>query len=77
MGLVQAPVMLSDDRQLELGLLAVGRDAAGDDDPLGGRHRATSTVTGDGPGGLRFAFYGRMSTREFQDQASSRSWQRD
>lgn len=27
-------------------------------------------------GGLRFAFYGRMSTREFQDVDTSRAWQR-
>lgn len=27
-------------------------------------------------GGLRFAFYGRMSTDDFQDLASSRQWQR-
>ncbi|MCT2277883.1 MULTISPECIES: recombinase family protein [Micromonospora] len=29
------------------------------------------------PLGIRFAFYGRMSTREFQDQLSSARWQRD
>jgi hypothetical protein len=28
-------------------------------------------------GGPRFAFYGRMSTKEFQDQGSSLSWQRE
>ncbi|MFK3978754.1 recombinase family protein [Micromonospora sp. NPDC050397] len=27
--------------------------------------------------GIRFAFYGRMSTREFQDRLSSARWQRD
>jgi site-specific DNA recombinase len=27
------------------------------------------------PGRLRFAFYGRTSTVDFQDRASSRSWQ--
>ena len=27
--------------------------------------------------GLRFAFYGRMSTAEYQDRASSRAWQRE
>lgn len=26
--------------------------------------------------GLRFAFYGRMSTSEFQDAVTSRAWQR-
>ena len=34
---------------------------------LGVRHRE----------GLRFAFYGRMSTTEHQDRASSRAWQRE
>lgn len=29
-----------------------------------------------GRGGVRFAFYGRMSTEEFQDHESSRAWQR-
>jgi hypothetical protein len=29
------------------------------------------------PAGLRFAFYGRMSTKEFQDRLSSARWQRD
>jgi hypothetical protein len=28
------------------------------------------------PVGLRFAFYGRMSTSEFQDAVTSRAWQR-
>jgi site-specific DNA recombinase len=32
---------------------------------------------GPAPGGVRFAFYGRVSTREFQDPASSGEWQRD
>lgn len=27
------------------------------------------------PGGLRFAFYGRGPTEDFQDPASSRGWQ--
>jgi hypothetical protein len=30
-----------------------------------------------GQGGLRFAFYGRTSTVDFQDQASSQAWQRE
>lgn len=30
----------------------------------------------DPGGGLRFAFYGRMSTSEFQDAVTSRAWQR-
>jgi site-specific DNA recombinase len=80
---VQAAGMLIPDLQLDLGLVPVRPDAAGDDHALTGwasrrgRRRPVSTLTGDGPGGLRFAFYGRMSTREFQDRASSRSWQRD
>jgi len=28
-------------------------------------------------GGVRFAFYGRVSTEDFQDHESSRSWQRN
>jgi hypothetical protein len=28
-------------------------------------------------GGLRFAFYGRISTAEYQDPVSSRQWQRE
>jgi site-specific DNA recombinase len=31
----------------------------------------------DAVGGLRFAFYGRVSTADFQEPASSRQWQRD
>ncbi|WP_238005914.1 recombinase family protein [Dactylosporangium sp. AC04546] len=31
----------------------------------------------DGVGGLRFAFYGRVSTVDFQERESSRRWQRD
>jgi site-specific DNA recombinase len=27
--------------------------------------------------GIRFAFYGRTSTREFQDPVTSRAWQRE
>lgn len=38
----------------------------------GGPARA-ATATGEG---LRFAFYGRMSTSEFQDPVTSRAWQR-
>jgi len=45
---------------------------------LGGRHpvrpgRSRRPVAGSG--GLRFAFYGRMSTEDFQDEESSRHWQ--
>jgi site-specific DNA recombinase len=32
---------------------------------------------GGGSGGVRFAFYGRLSTARFQHQESSRAWQRE
>jgi DNA invertase Pin-like site-specific DNA recombinase len=35
------------------------------------RHKSGAEVVG-----VRFAFYGRMSTEDFQDEASSRAWQR-
>lgn len=35
-----------------------------------------SGIGADLDGGLRFAFYGRMSTSEFQDARTSRAWQR-
>lgn len=38
------------------------------------RRTPTSPVGG---GGLRFAFYGRVSTEDFQDHESSRAWQRN
>jgi len=38
------------------------------------RRRGRSTA-GPGQGGLRFAFYGRISTVEYQDPLSSRAWQ--
>jgi hypothetical protein len=38
--------------------------------------RPEMLLIGWGAGGLRFAFYGRMSTDDFQDLASSRQWQR-
>ena len=46
---------------------------------LGGRHPARpgrSRRLGAGSGGLRFAFYWPMSTQDFQDERSSRYWQR-
>jgi hypothetical protein len=38
-----------------------------------GRRRAA----GHSPGGLRFAFYGRVSTEDWQDPVTSRARQRD
>ena len=37
------------------------------------RHQIKAGATGE----LRFAFYGRMSTDDFQDRATSLRWQRD
>jgi site-specific DNA recombinase len=37
--------------------------------------RRRGRPAGLGPGGLRFAFYGRISTIEYQDPVSSRAWQ--
>jgi site-specific DNA recombinase len=42
-----------------------------------GRSARPCTGGGTGTGGLRFAFYGRMSTDAFQDPASSCAWQRE
>ncbi|MCW3842852.1 recombinase family protein, partial [Micromonospora yasonensis] len=41
-----------------------------------GRQRARRSTTSPSPG-IRFAFYGRMSTVDFQDRASSCRWQRN
>lgn len=46
-----------------------------DRQPGPNRSRSRTTVNADAIG-LRFAFYGRMSTEDFQDEASSRAWQR-
>ncbi len=44
---------------------------------VAGRRRSARLDTGAvEQGGLRFAFYGRMSTSEFQDAVTSRAWQR-
>ena len=42
-----------------------------------GQRRLAPQRFAAGVGGLRFAFYGRMSTVDFQDRASSCRWQRD
>lgn len=46
-----------------------------DHQPRPNRRRSRTTAD-TGAVGLRFAFYGRMSTEDFQDEASSRAWQR-
>src|SRR5262245_47630599 len=44
---------------------------------MAGRRRGSRQGAGDVPhGGMRFAFYGRMSTSEYQDEVTSRAWQR-
>jgi hypothetical protein len=43
--------------------------------PATARRRGRSPDPRSGPGGLRFAFYGRISTLEYQDPVSSRAWQ--
>jgi site-specific DNA recombinase len=40
------------------------------------KRRRSGTTANAGAAGLRFVFYGRMSTEDFQDEASSRAWQR-
>ena len=42
-----------------------------------GRRRRVAEPPGVVVPGVRFAFYGRTSTAEFQDPASSRAWQRE
>ncbi|WP_435110353.1 recombinase family protein [Nocardiopsis synnemataformans] len=42
-----------------------------------GRRKGRRRRRSEHPHGLRFAFYGRTSTTRFQDQQSSRGWQRE
>jgi len=43
----------------------------------GPRRRCVAELTPDAASGLRFAFYGRTSTAEYQDPVTSRAWQRE
>jgi recombinase/resolvase-like protein len=43
---------------------------------VGARRRGVRRLSGRLVDGVRFAFYGRMSTSEFQDPGTSRAWQR-
>jgi len=43
----------------------------------GRRRRSAQRQSGTAVTGLRFAFYGRTSTAEFQDPVTSRAWQRE
>ncbi|MCK2238985.1 MULTISPECIES: recombinase family protein [unclassified Crossiella] len=40
------------------------------------RRRGSASPSSGSAGGVRFAFYGRMSTTEFQEPQTSRAWQR-
>lgn len=42
-----------------------------------GVRRRAKPVSKDGVGGVRFAFYGRTSTAEYQDPVTSAAWQRE
>src|SRR3954447_22831945 len=42
-----------------------------------GRRRDVAEPSGVVVSGVRFAFYGRTSTAEFQDPVTSRAWQRE
>jgi site-specific DNA recombinase len=63
---VVATSAMSDDADLLTFWISQGRSANGQ------RHRSP-----DKAGDLRFAFYGRVSTADFQERESSRQWQRD
>ena len=43
----------------------------------GGRRRRAAMPSHARVPGVRFAFYGRTSTAEYQDPATSRAWQRE
>lgn len=45
-------------------------------DAVAARRRRAGRVGEVGVAGVRFAFYGRMSTNDFQDPVTSRAWQR-
>lgn len=45
-------------------------------DAVAGRRRNSLPAAAEPVSGVRFAFYGRMSTSEFQDAGTSRGWQR-
>jgi site-specific DNA recombinase len=50
----------------------------GDEGPLAGWVRRSDVAPASAksvPGGLRFAFYGRVSTEDHQDPETSRAWQ--
>jgi len=56
---------------------AAGQAAGGDMLPLWAEATGCRRAAGHGLGGLRFAFYGRVSTEDWQDPVTSRARQRD
>lgn len=68
------------DRVTTVGDEECGVDGRGGSDVIGEvavRRRRRSRRREAGCGGVRFAFYGRMSTREYQDRTTSLRWQRE
>ena len=59
------------------GMPAAGQAAGGDMLTLWAEATGRRRVAGRGPGWLRFAFYGRVSTENWQDPVTSRGRQRD
>jgi site-specific DNA recombinase len=54
-------------------MLAGGQAASGDMLMLWAEATGRRRAAGHGPGGLRFAFYGRVSTEDWQDPVTSRA----
>jgi len=59
------------------GMPAAGQAEGGDMLTLWAEATGRRRAAGHGPGGLRFAFYGRVSTEDWQDPVTSRARQRD
>ena len=59
------------------GMPAAGQAAGGDMLALWAEATGRRRAAGRGLGGLRFAFYGRVSTEDWQDPVTSRARQRD
>jgi hypothetical protein len=59
------------------GIPAAGQAAGGDMLTFWAEATGRRRVAGHGLGGLRFAFYGRVSTEDWQDPVTSRARQRD
>ena len=59
------------------GMPPAGQDAGGDRLALWAEATGRRRAAGRGFGGIRFAFYGRVSTEDWQDPVTSRARQRD